>query len=725
MLYEKGIQAYKIFKMWPSLVIASILRDTEQKTKLYETMNAELDDFKKDPFYRHVTRTICNDIQVQMSLKLSGLWKCFGHPDILMDSSVSTWIKKAGKHFKTNIPQKLLWAFRLEFCRQYYKSHKRWPIVEISRDAPYKIKRNYINNLWDETAAKPWIPEDFEFVVLSKNLDFDYHVDITDLLSDKSIIPSLDQWIYEYNKQAHRTKYGRFPTGPPPSSKSVVVHYLSQRHISVTDVMKQLATGFIPYAWRVMVAVAKEREFKYKDARFYGKMCFEMRLYQTATKKNIADHIFRYIKNQSMTMNEEQLIRTILRINTPIIQLEGETYVFIDLDFSSWCTSFRLELITPLFIELDGLFGIHNIYSFTHYFPLISYLLFQARFNPPEQGTDGNPLAGPRCYPFPEAWLEGLRQKGWTLATLLIILIASWTCGTSASLLGQGDNQVILLRIPPQSYLDEKGMTKDDYIDSFLKVLQELCDQAGIVVKLEETWYARNLFEYSRKYHYKGAQVGGCCKRITRLASEANQVISSLSGDIAGIFSTGIAAAAEDNTPMSSYFCTIEACLHLWSQNAWMLEEPWEYTCCLLMVTRSLGGYPVTIYSQFCTRAVQDVLSTNLHLIKIIRADTILGKHISRVVNLDIDGRKDFLSLIKDLQSIPLNIPVQPENYIKRGVKRGLETFIVNKDVKVTKNSKKRNVTTCFEKFRMGTANISDVPEAVNDWVKFNGKAFN
>lgn len=134
---------------------------------------------------------------------------------------------------------------------------------------------------------------------------------------------------------------------------------------------------------------------------------------------------------------------------------------------------------------------------------------------------------------------------------------------------------------------------------------------------------------------------------------------------------------------MSAYFCTIvEACLHLWSQNEWMLEEPWEYTCCLLMVTRSLGGYPITIYSQFCIRAVQDVLSTNLHLIETIREDAILSKYISRAVNLDIDGRKDFLSLIKDPQSIPLNIPVQPENCIKREVKKGLETFIVNENVK-------------------------------------------
>lgn len=118
-------------------------------------------------------------------------------------------------------------------------------------------------------------------------------------------------------------------------------------------------------------------------------------------------------------------------------------------------------------------------------FPLISYLWFQDRFCPPQQGSTGDPLPGPRCFFGPEAWLEGLRQKGWTLATILIILLASWMCGTSASLLGQGDNQVILLRIPPDEYLTKRSLSKDDYIKLYLKTLETLCIDAGIVIKLE------------------------------------------------------------------------------------------------------------------------------------------------------------------------------------------------------------------------------------------------
>jgi len=39
------------------------------------------------------------------------------------------------------------------------------------------------------------------------------------------------------------------------------------------------------YLSNSVVAVAKKGEFKRKDARFYGKICFEMRLDQTATER--------------------------------------------------------------------------------------------------------------------------------------------------------------------------------------------------------------------------------------------------------------------------------------------------------------------------------------------------------------------------------------------------------------------------------------------------------
>lgn len=198
------------------------------------------------------------------------------------------------------------------------------------------------------------------------------------------------------------------------------------------------------------------REFKPRDARCFGNMTPEMRAYQVVTEKNLADIIFRYIKHQSMTFSEEQLTKTLNRMSCPG---EGHDYINIIIDFSSWCTHFRAELLAHLFASLDALFGLHNLYGFTHIFPLISTLLFQDRYAPPVQEPSGSPLEGNRCVIGPEAWLEGLRQKGWTLATILIILRAAHMCDSTASLLGQGDNQVnclahSLYKVPTRKEID-------------------------------------------------------------------------------------------------------------------------------------------------------------------------------------------------------------------------------------------------------------------------------
>ncbi|CAH0717083.1 unnamed protein product, partial [Brenthis ino] len=161
-----------------------------------------------------------------------------------------------------------------------------------------------------------------------------------------------------------------------------------------------------------------------------------------------------------MTLTEEQLTKTLIQMSCPG---EEHEYVNIIIDFSSWCTHFRAELLEPLFRSLDNLFGFQNVYGFTHLFPLISTHLFQDRYEPPDQDQEGNPVERPRCVIGPEAWLEGLRQKGWTLATILIILLAAHACDTTASLLGQGDNQIIVLRIPSAEYLQERGLTPDTY----------------------------------------------------------------------------------------------------------------------------------------------------------------------------------------------------------------------------------------------------------------------
>nr|WPR17567.1 MAG: RNA-dependent RNA polymerase [Beetle nyamivirus] len=672
---------HKLLKAWPSLVIASILRDVENDDRFMLSLQSDFAEVHYTAIYKYLTRPIKSSVDVHIALELSGLWKCFGHPIVDMDKSVKNWIGK-GSVLKTNLEpmsESINNMFLLTFCKNFYLQKRVWPNIDYRACVSARIVENIKAGTWNETNQSPWHSSEFHGIVLEKNFTFDYHVDISDLLADKSIIPEKAQWIHEYDKQAHRTLYGFFPKGPLPTSKSVIIRYLETPIVSVKDILDLIERNVIPESWRIIVGVAKEREQKEVDARFFAKMTFEMRLYQTVTECNIADQIFPYVPQQSMTMREEKLLRVIHRMTTPHTPVHGVKHKFIVIDFSSWCTQFRLELTTNIFQSLDSLFGLVNIYSFTHIFPLLSHIIFQDRFCPPKQSTTGNPEEGTRCHFGPEAWQEGLRQKGWTLATIMLILLVAETCNTSASLLGQGDNQVILLRIPPSHILDEQHHTATSYVDDFVEKLSIAAEQAGIPIKEAETWRSSYLFEYSREYHFKGAQVSSALKRVSRLASEANQSIPSLNADLSGFFSTGAAAASKDIIPGPAYLCTVIEALHLIRRKmTWLRLRPIEVNASCLLVTRMLGGLPIELYSQFCTRAVQDLLSTNMHLIKTAQGLSGMSAALSIWICMRKSSHPDYETLIKDPQSLPLLIPTQPENILRREIKKGVPDLVKN-----------------------------------------------
>lgn len=433
----------------------------------------------------------------------------------------------------------------------------------------------------------------------------------------------------------------------------------------------------------MIVAVAKEREHKRLNARFYAKMTPEMRLYQIATESNIGDIIFKYIKEQSMTMGEEQLLRTINRMTSPYTDPSKSRYKFVVIDFSSWCTNFRYEFSNPIFKDLDDLFGFLMVYQYTHIFHMNSILLFQDRCGPPQQGQDEDPLPSRRCKYGPEAWQEGLRQKGWTLITIMLIQLAAEICSTTASLLGQGDNQVVLLKIPSEYDSMRHNMTEEGYVNNFVQVLSFYAEEAGIPIKPLETWQAHTLFEYSRRYHFQGAQVSTALKKVSRLASEANQVIPTLNGDISGMYSTGASAASEDVTPQAAYQTTLIESLHVLRRHyPWLRDRPEGFSLVMATVSRTLGGLPVTSYPNFCMRAVQDQLTSGLHWLRTLLRDTYTCDAVNTLVSLTRKNNPDFETLIKDPASLPLVGPLQSEHYLKDKVKQYLPNLIKNRSVK-------------------------------------------
>lgn len=197
--------------------------------------------------------------------------------------------------------------------------------------------------------------------------------------------------------------------------------------------------------------------------------------------------------------------------------------------------------------------------------------------------------------------------------------------------------------------------------------------RAGIPIKKEEFWISTLIFEFSRKYFFCGAQMSGALKRISRVASEANQTIQTLNGDISGIFSLCTAAAAEDKTPIPSYITTVfEAILRITQSFPWMHTVPLEQAAMSVCVSRILGGLPISLFSQFCTRAVQDPLSSNISLLKTIANTQGSNCYVMTWATLDRKQNPKFESLVKDPCSLPLFLPQQPEALIREVIEQGL-----------------------------------------------------
>lgn len=91
---------------------------------------------------------------------------------------------------------------------------------------------------------------------------------------------------------------------------------------------------------------------------------------------------------------------------------------------------------------------------------------------------------------------------------------------------------MVIIKVPSEEELQNKGTSKDHYINDFKVAMSAMAEKCGLVIKAEESWHSEKLVEYSRAYHYKGAQASTALKKISRVNSEANQTIPTFNGRI-------------------------------------------------------------------------------------------------------------------------------------------------------------------------------------------------
>ncbi|AEF56729.1 putative RNA dependent RNA polymerase [Socyvirus heteroderae] len=687
---DHGNIAYDLFKVIPSVVIGHFLRTEEPEggKVFFNALKTDLTQnhkLSRTRLFRFLT-TYDTKTESQLFFELAGLWKMAGHPVIEVKKGIMKMHDRGG-YMTLDVEdeaQRAADEFKYQFTLEYWQKHRKWPPMTFSTDTPTIIRTSYAQSIWPSGRIKP---KDFRTSKFGKLFSFDYNPDLLELIEDKSIIPELASWPSEYAWAARVAIHGRERQLMTTRSqtKRLVMAYLRDPEPSLKKVIETVEeTGSLLKEDLVIVLNFKERELK-REGRLFAKATFPARLYQAGTERAVGNDILGYLPYQSMTLSEAQLTNR-LALYSDHLRIGSKTKKFMALvlDFSGWNLRFRAETMGPLYQCFDDLYGFKNVFKFSQLFPMLSVILVKDEFRPPPMNRmTGLPMECLTCYYGSECWNEGMRQKPWTVLTMMLILGIARELRTHVSLTGQGDNQVIMLGIPGEQELNNLQQTPTQYAQSFLHKLSVKCLAIGIPLKPEETWISGRVLEYARQYFIDGVQVPATLKKMTRLHSLTNEDFPTVASDVSTVFSAGCSGANLASDPDPVYLTTIVEAIEAIDYNWPKLVESLDpnHLAALVSTNRTLGGLPCSLYPDFLIRGLPDPLASNIsirHAAWITCPDSRTALWRTRPLP---SRHVDPGMLVKDPVSLPLLLPVQAENYIRKTLEVALKENAINKMV--------------------------------------------
>lgn len=192
-----------------------------------------------------------------------------------------------------------------------------------------------------------------------------------------------------------------------------------------------------------------------------------------------------------------------------------------------------------IFRFLDRLLGLMEVYTYTHEFFRNSLIALTSNLNPPETviGPDkahGDPEECDTLWYNHHGGFDGIRQKGWTLITIGLLLLVEARIGIKFQKIGQADNQVcrlyLLKKDPTLSDEEYAVLYRDDIqeqVSLFWTVLNDISNKIGLKTKPEESATSSNIVIYGKNILYKGFYLHMSLKKISRCLPDVNEVYPS------------------------------------------------------------------------------------------------------------------------------------------------------------------------------------------------------
>ncbi|QKY64636.1 large polymerase protein [Agrotis ipsilon virus] len=667
-----------------------------------------------------------------------GLYRIWGHPIINPTKGIIALqeLAKKYRHGETQTLDEIDGVFNETFINRYWKAKGVWPEVDLTDLGPH----HPISKSYNSGGPPPELPNKYKahwaLVKMKRTFPIDPKFDIVELLSDKAMSLGMRELI--------RSIKQHYSIGEA-KARSVLVQWLKSDLSDPVVFLNRIdREGFLPDE-SVVGTCPKEREGKI-NARLFGLLTLEKRMYVVLTEALIAEHILPFFREITMiddavTLAKRQVAFTSTKSRKGSSDTTGGTHLvrISSLDFQKWNTNMRKLETLRIFQNLDNLFGLTNCISRTHeMFETAIMYLADSYFLPP---IDNNS----RIRECPEVWtghlggIEGLRQKGWTLWTVSLILLAARDVVGEFKLMGQGDNQILKITYPPH-------MTDAEINDShrtFLLKLDRILAKVGPPLKLEETWTSSSLFIYGKFLIWDGLPLSMSLKKIARMFRLSNDMYPTIESSLSSLAANCIAAAGSDTDPFVSFFVyqfELIGCLYFGLHSTYLHEQSIHSTIAekgisyhlplsptdpqsvfkrtnpirasriiniqilddlkhfslnlynrICLTPRNLGGFPILLLPQLFLRQFPDMETLVISFLKKVWeiADASIKKIIETILSPDLNPTRNYELLFENPHCINLATPSSPSESKRNQILKYLngeaskpDTWIRNEEFK-------------------------------------------
>ncbi|UHM27522.1 MAG: RNA-dependent RNA polymerase [Sanya Ischnura senegalensis xinmovirus 1] len=683
-----GESFFDILKCQEALIVGHIISRsidlgcTGLKATALEGMIKVFSEIQSTKYYKLITPRINSITDEFWLLELAGLTKIFGHPTIDLESGLMTLRAHALANvpINHNLAQEIAIYFTYAFTKQFYKKQAKWPEVEILPGCVKEIEQARNQNRWlthreDENLnILEW-----RNVKLLRNFDYCTQPDMTELLKDSSLAPQRHLWTTSYDHCAFKHLYGQDKPrlSEIPGRRTILEYLRSTPEFPIQIYMRQQELPNNPYATfvdDVMVVCPKERELK-KEGRHFCKQTYGTRLNQVTQEFNLKVSILPYLMEITMAFSELKMSKRVLAISSFLQQDGCEVMIF---DFVKWCMSQRGGAQFYLARILEELFDAPNTYTDAHPSFCRSAVLVNDRLCPPKIGENGDPLPGQYCHYGQLGGFEGMRQKMWTIFTVLLIYRRARLNNIKIQQLGQGDNQVILIKWSEHQIRDRVRL-REQFLDDLLNDLR----QVNLEIKPTETFYSGRYFEYGKVRYLDGVACPNTLKKVARLIPDINDGIKSIQVSLTTLGTCTESVAKVDWSPDVSFiqYC-FETLVLLSRESFFAMDNELSTMIACLFWTSSLGGLPLSSFPNHAVRGISDRLTESISMVQSLKSlDPPAYTKLTHLVNLNPLGDVKWSALIMDIFTLNIKTLPSAEGFIREHVHKTIQTYTTNEDV--------------------------------------------